>query len=495
MSDKYILSLDQGTTSSRALLIDHNGTVVDSCQKEFKQIFPKEGWVEHDPFDILNSQLDVAKELMEKQGISSTQIDSIGITNQRETTIVWDKNSGKPIYNAIVWQCRRTADICSRIIEDGKSELVHRKSGLKIDSYFSATKISWILSNVEGAREKADNGELLFGTVDCWLLWNLTNGKVHATDRTNASRTMLYNINSLEWDKELLDLFSVPENMLPEVFPSSNNFGLTDNSVFGSNIPICSLAGDQQSAMFGQFCIKEGMIKNTYGTGCFIMLNSGKKPYFSQDGLLTTLLCSADGSVKYGLEGSVFMGGATIQWLRDNLRIVETAQECDREAEKVENNGGVYLVSAFQGLGSPYWDMDARAAIIGLTRMADRRHICRAAIESIAYRSNEVIDVMRKNSGLEIAEIRVDGGASNSNILMQFQSNISGLDVIRPEQIETTAMGAAYLAGLKSGFWKSLESLKSKWNIQHCFKPDINEKLKNKLLQGWMNAVKKSRLR
>ncbi len=489
---RYVVALDQGTTSSRALLIDHDTKIVAVAQKEFRQIMPEEGWVEHNPDEIFSGQLSVFKEVLSKEGVNGAGISAIGITNQRETTIVWDKHTGKPVYNAIVWQCRRTADYCNSLKDSGYEDTIREKTGLVIDAYFSASKINWILENVEGAREKAEKGELLFGTVDTWLVWKLTGGRVHVTDYTNASRTMLFNIHSLEWDKELLEIFKIPASMLPEVKSSSEIYGYTDPDVAGAKIPIAGIAGDQQSSLFGQMCIEEGDFKNTYGTGCFLLMNTGTTPRRSKNGLLTTIALGFNGKVTYALEGSVFMGGAVMQWLRDNLGIIKDASEAGTIAAGVENTAGVYFVSAFQGLGSPYWDQKARAGIVGLTRSASRAHIIRAAEESIAFRTRDVADAMEQDAGIKLKELKVDGGASRDNFLLQFQSDILNIDVVRPVNVETTAMGAAYLAGLAVGFWKSLDELKSVWKEDRIFTPSMEEGISRGLYEGWKNAVKRN---
>lgn len=486
---KYVISLDQGTTSSRVLVINRAGNIEAVAQQEFTQIYPQEKWVEHDAEEIWKCQSDVFRQALDKNNIDIEDIDSIGITNQRETTVIWDKNTGKPVYNAIVWQCRRTAEICEEIKSRGMAEEIKSKTGLPVDAYFSATKIMWILENVEGAREKAEKGELLFGTIDTWLLWKLTGGKVHKTDYTNASRTMIFNIHTLQWDSELLEKFNIPSSMLPEVEDSSFLFGKTDPDLFGKEIPIAGIAGDQQSALFGQMCLEKGDVKNTYGTGCFMLMNTGELPVESRNGLLTTIAIAREGKVQYALEGSVFMAGAVIQWLRDDLRIISDAMETETMALSVENSHGVYLVSAFQGIGTPYWDMDARAGILGLTRGAKKEHIVRAALESIAYRSKDVLDVMVGDSGIEIASLRVDGGASRNNFLLQFQSDITGVDVIRPQLVETTAMGAAFLAGLETGFWNNVDEIKSIWNEDRIFSSSMKEEEREKLYGGWQKAI------
>jgi len=489
---KYILSLDQGTTSSRALLINHAGQICGVCQKEFPQIFPRTAWVEHDPMEILNSQIEVAREVINDVCSPDDEIVGLGITNQRETTIVWNKTTGKPVYNAIVWQCRRTAEYCKSMTKDHDAEIIHKKTGLVIDAYFSGTKIKWILDNVEGARSSAENGELLFGTVDTWLIWNLTGGKCHVTDYSNASRTMLFNINTLEWDDELLELMNIPRAILPEVKPSSTIYGETKQSLLGKIIPISGILGDQQAALFGNLCLKSGTIKNTYGTGAFMLMNTGTSPVFSEDGLLTTIAWGIDGKITYALEGSVFMAGATIQWLRDNLGLIKNATETEALATSVKDSYGVYFVTAFQGLGTPYWDMDAKAAITGLTRGAKKEHIVRAALEAIAFRVNDVLSVMKKDTGMKLSQMLVDGGAAMNHFLLQFQSDISNLSIIRPKNIESTAMGAAFAAGLAVGFWKEIDELKRIKEADRFFTPEMSEKKREKLYIGWKNAVKQT---
>ena len=456
---KYIIALDQGTTSSRAILFDENQSIVGVAQKEFTQYYPKEGWVEHDPMEIWSSQSGVLAEVIARAGITQHDIIAIGITNQRETTIVWDKNTGKPVYNAIVWQCRRTAKICDELRKiDGLEEYIKDSTGLVLDAYFSGTKIKWILDNVEGAREKAEKGDLLFGTVDTWLIWNLTHGEVHATDYTNASRTMLYNIKELKWDERLLQELGIPKQMLPDVRDSSGNYGYANlGGTGGHRVPIAGVAGDQQSALFGQACFNEGESKNTYGTGCFLLMNTGEKFVKSNNGLVTTIAIGLNGKVQYALEGSIFIGGASVQWLRDELRLVNESKDTEYFARKVKDNGGVYVVPAFVGLGAPYWDMYARGAILGLTRGANKNHIIRATLESIAYQTRDVLEAMQEDSGIQLAELKVDGGAAANNFLMEFQADILGTKVRRPVVLETTALGAAYLAGLAVGFWESKE--------------------------------------
>lgn len=494
MDKKYILALDQGTTSSRAIIFDHDGQAVSVAQKEFKQIYPKPGWVEHDPMEIWATQSGVAREALERVGIRPYEIAAIGITNQRETTVVWDKNTGKPIYNAIVWQCRRTADICDDLKKKaGFEDYIRENTGLIIDAYFSGTKIKWILDNVEGARQKAERGELLFGNIDTWLVWNLTRGKVHATDYTNASRTMIFNIRTLEWDERILKELDIPSSMLPQVKPSGYVYGVTDEKTFGgAKIPIAGILGDQQAALFGQACFEQGTAKNTYGTGCFMLMNTGKDLVISENGLLTTIAWGLDGEINYALEGSIFIAGALIQWLRDELRLIVDAADSEYFATKVEDNGGVYVVPAFVGLGAPYWDMYARGAILGLTRGANRNHIIRASLESIAYQTRDVLEAMEEDSNIWLKELKVDGGASANNFLMQFQSDILGVRVHRPIITETTALGAAYMAGLTVGFWKDCEEISDRWNEDRCFQPTMGEEEKERLYRGWKKAVKRT---
>ncbi|HHY41769.1 MAG TPA: glycerol kinase GlpK [Thermoanaerobacterales bacterium] len=489
---KYIMALDQGTTSSRAIIFDENGTIKGVTNREFTQIYPKPGWVEHDPMEIWGSQIGVAREVLSKSGLSPSDIAAIGITNQRETTIVWDKNTGKPVYNAIVWQCRRTAPICDDLKARGLAEKIREKTGLVVDAYFSGTKVKWILDNVEGAREKAEKGELLFGNVDTWLIWNLTGGKVHVTDYSNASRTMLFNIHKLDWDDEILQELNIPRSMLPKVMPSSHIYGYTTNEVFGGEVPIAGDAGDQQAALFGQACYSPGMAKNTYGTGCFMLMNTGEKAVTSQSGLLTTIAWGVDGKVEYALEGSIFIAGAVVQWLRDELRILDNAAQSEELATKVQDNNGVYLVPAFVGLGAPYWDMYARGTIVGLTRGAKREHIVRAALESICYQTRDVLEAMQKDSGITLKSLKVDGGAVANNFLMQFQSDILGVPVDRPKVIETTALGAAYLAGLAVGYWKDKDDIASKWQIDRTFKPEMDSGMRDNLYKGWKKAVQRA---
>ena len=467
MADKkYILSLDQGTTSSRAIIFDKKGSVISLAQKEFKQIFPKPGWVEHDPEEIWSSQAAVTAEVLAKAGISPRDIASIGITNQRETTLVWDRHTGKPVFNAIVWQDRRTADYCKQLAEEGKTEMIRSKTGLIIDAYFSATKIRWILENVEGARKKAEDGDLCFGTVDSWRIWKFTNGKSHLTDATNASRTMIYNIIDGAWDNDLLELFDIPAAMLPEVKDSSAWFADTSGDTTGFNIPVTGVAGDQQAALFGQLCLEKGMAKNTYGTGCFLVMNSGTEPVFSENQMLTTVAWKMNDQITYALEGSIFVGGAIIQWLRDELGIIKSAAETEKLATGIDDNGGVYLVPALTGLGAPHWDQFARGTIFGLTRGSGVPQIARAALESIAYQVHDVAKAMMEDTGQPLAELRVDGGASANNFLMQFQADILGTRVTRPSVLETTALGAAYFSGLATGFWKDTNDLQEQWGCR-----------------------------
>lgn len=492
MKDSYILALDQGTTSSRAIIFDKSCNIIGVAQKEFTQIFPKPGWVEHDPMEILNSQLTVARAVMATHGISPQQIAGIGITNQRETTIVWDKTTGTPVYNAIVWQDRRTAGICDELKSRGLTDYVRSQTGLVIDAYFSGTKIKWILDYIAVNNPDIKIANLLFGTVDTWLIWNLTGGKVHATDYSNASRTLLYNIRDLKWDDRMLSELDVPLSMLPDVRDSSGDFGKTDPQIFdGVSIPIAGVAGDQQSALFGQACFEPGMTKNTYGTGCFMLMNTGEKPVFSQSGLITSLAWGIGGKVNYVLEGSIFIAGAAIQWLRDGLKIIDEAKDSEYFAMKVPENDGVYVVPAFAGLGAPYWDMYARGAIFGLTRGTTKGHIVRATLESLAYQTRDVLDAMQKDSGTPITTLRVDGGACANNILMQFQSDILNTPVERPEIIETTALGAAYLAGLAVGYWE-MQQVSANWRINARFSPEMESQKREKLYKKWQEAVKRS---
>ncbi|GAA0071261.1 glycerol kinase GlpK [Clostridium sardiniense] len=490
---KYVIALDQGTTSSRAIIFDKDQNIIAVSQKEFTQIYPKEGWVEHNPMEIWASQFAVLQEAIAKSNINQDEIAAIGITNQRETTIVWDKNTGTPIYNAIVWQCRRTAPICDKLREKGLEEYIKDTTGLVIDAYFSGTKIKWILDNVEGAREKAEKGELLFGTVDTWLVWKLTHGKVHVTDYTNASRTMLFNIRELKWDEKLLNELNIPKSMLPEVKSSSEIYGYTNlGGEGGVRVPVSGMAGDQQAALFGQTAFNKGDAKNTYGTGCFLLMNTGNEMVKSNKGLLTTIAASTKDNVQYALEGSIFVGGAVIQWLRDELRLLNDAADSEYFAKKVNTNGGVYVVPAFVGLGAPYWDMYARGAILGLTRGSNRNHLIRAALESIAYQTKDVLDAMVSDTNCEVNVLSVDGGASRNKFLMQFQSDLIGKNVEKPIIVETTALGAAYLAGLSVGFWKDKEEIKSMKCIGETFMPKASKDDMDKYYTGWQKAVKRS---
>jgi len=493
MSKKFILALDQGTTSSRAILFDHSGKSIANTQKDFKQIFPQPGWVEHDPKDIWNSQIQTALNITKNINTEFRDIAGIGITNQRETTIVWDKETGEPIYNAIVWQDRRTSKYCDSLKQKGHLDDIKQKTGLIIDAYFSATKLKWILDHVEGSREKAKQGKLCFGTVDTWLIWNLTKGKTFVTDVSNASRTMLFNIKTLEWDKELLDLFDIPLAILPEVKESSEVYGYTEASIFGVEIPISGIAGDQQAALFGQLCTEKGMVKNTYGTGCFLLMNTGFKPVYSNNNLLTTIAWKINGKTSYALEGSVFVGGAVVQWIRDGLNLINDAKEIEALANEVEDNGGVYFVPALTGLGAPYWDSYARGMIIGLTRGTNKSHIARAAIEGIAYQVYDIVKSMEADANAKGTELRVDGGASANNLLLQFQADIFKFPVIRPNFLETTALGAAYLAGLAVGFWDSVDELKNQWSVDRLFEPSLDDANVNSLIGQWHKAVSRSK--
>jgi len=487
--EQYILALDQGTTSSRAIVFDHKGQIRSVAQKEFTQIFPKPGWVEHDPNEIWSTQAGVAAEATVKMGINGTNIKAIGITNQRETTIVWDRNTGEPVYNAIVWQDRRTAGFCDQLKQDGHAGLVQSKTGLVIDAYFSGSKIRWILDNVEGTRAKAEAGELAFGTVDSWLVWKFTRGQVHATDVTNASRTMLFNIRTLEWDEELLKLLDIPQSMLPEVKQSSEIYVETATTIFASKIPIAGIAGDQHAALFGQMCIGNGMVKNTYGTGCFMLMNIGDKFIASKNNLLTTIAWKIGSKTQYAFEGSIFIGGAVVQWLRDGLGVIKTSADVEKLALSVPDTGGVYFVPAFAGLGAPYWDPEARGTIVGLTRGSTAGHIARAALQSIAYQTMDVLKAMEADAGMPISELRVDGGATANNLLMQFQANLLGCKVIRPNVVETTALGAAYLAGLAVGYWESEEQIKALWEAERTFEPVAHSPETQKGIEGWKRAV------
>ena len=487
---KYVMALDAGTTSNRCILFNEKGEMCSVAQKEFTQFFPKPGWVEHDADEIWATQYEVAKQAMENVGATAADIAAIGITNQRETTIVWDKATGEPVHHAIVWQCRRTAEYCDSLKDKGLVDKIREKTGLVIDAYFSGTKIRWILENVPGARQRAEAGELLFGTVETWLIWKLTKGKVHVTDYSNASRTMLFNINTLQWDDEILAELNIPKCMLPEAKPSSCVYGEADPSLFGGPIKIGGAAGDQQAALFGQTCYKAGEAKNTYGTGCFLLMNTGEKPIFSKNGLVTTIAWGLDGKVNYALEGSVFVAGASIQWLRDQLRVVDTAPDSEYMATRVKDTAGCYVVPAFTGLGAPYWDQYARGVIVGLTRGCNKYHIVRATVESLAYQVNDVLQAMKADSGIDLAALNVDGGASANNFLMQTQADISGCPVNRPSCVETTAMGAAYLAGLAVGYWNSKEDVIANWAIDKVFDPQMDDDKRQKLLKGWKKAVK-----
>ncbi|MEG1478849.1 MAG: glycerol kinase GlpK, partial [Clostridiales bacterium] len=483
---------DQGTTSSRCIIFDKKGKIIAKAQKEFKQHYPNPGWVEHDAIDIWSTQIGVAHEALQHGGLSSKNITAIGITNQRETTVVWDKATGEPIAPAIVWQCRRTAKYCEQLITDGYNDMVREKTGLLIDAYFSGTKIKWILENTPGAMEKAKKGELLFGTIDTWLVWKLTKGKVHCTDYSNASRTMLFNINTLEWDKDLLKLLGIPIAMMPNPMPSSYYYGDTDPEIFGGSIPIGGIAGDQQAALFGQTCFEKGMAKNTYGTGCFLLLNTGEKPVYSHHGLLTTIAWGYNGKVNYALEGSVFIAGAALQWLRDEMNLIDNAADSEDLAAKVPDTAGVYFVPAFVGMGAPYWDSDARGIITGLTRGCNKNHIVRAALESLAYQTNDVLKAMIEDSHLDLIALKVDGGASANNFLLQFQSDIINAKVERPRCIETTALGAAYLGGLALGYWENLQEISENWQIDKSYQANITTETREKLIYGWTKAVKKA---
>ncbi len=495
MSKDYILSIDQGTTSSRAVLFNHKGEIVESGQQEFQQFFPKPGWVEHDANEIWTSVLACIAEAFRKSDISPSEIAGIGITNQRETTVVWDRHTGKPIYKAIVWQSRQTDGICNELKEQGLNEVFRDKTGLLVDAYFSGTKVKWILDNVEGAREKAENGDLMFGTIDTWLVYKLSGGKAHVTDYSNASRTLMYNIYDLEWDQELLDILTVPKSMLPEVHQSSEVYATTvDYHFFGHEVPIAGIAGDQQAALFGQACFEKGMAKNTYGTGCFMLMNTGEEGVKSDHGLLTTLAWGVDGKVEYALEGSIFVAGSAIQWLRDGLKIIKNAPESENYAMEVESTDGVYMVPAFVGLGTPYWDTDARGAVFGLTRGTTKAHFIRATLESLAYQTKDVVDVMIEDAGIELKTLRVDGGAVANDLLMQFQSDILDVPVERPVVQETTALGAAYLAGLAVGFWKDKEEIAQQWKIDKTFTRDMSSEDGEKLYDGWKQAVAATRL-
>jgi|TARA_B110000967_G_scaffold168792_1_gene177917 glycerol kinase len=487
--EKYILALDQGTTSSRAIVFDKKGNIVSVAQKEFTQYFPKPGWVEHDPNEIWSTQNGVAAEAISNKGFNAENIASIGITNQRETVVVWDRNTGQPVYNAIVWQDKRTADFCDDLKEQGKSNFIRKKTGLVIDSYFSATKVKWILDNIEGTRKRAEAGELIMGTIDTWLIWNFTKGEQHVTDVSNASRTLLYNLNTMDWDDELLELFTIPKSMLPQVKESSEVYGYAKFTFYDAKIPIAGIVGDQQAALFGQMCTKPGMVKNTYGTGCFMLMNIGEKPIISKNNLLTTVAWKINGKTNYALEGSIFIAGAVVQWLRDSLKIITTSAEVEKLASSVENSEGVYFVPAFSGLGAPHWNQHAQGTIFGLTRGSTDAHVARAALESIAYQTMDVLKAMEADSGISIIELRVDGGASLNNMLMQFQADVLNTVTVRPKVVETSAMGAAFLAGLAIGFWNSPEEIQELWQINQQFKPTSERRKIDKDILGWYKAV------
>ena len=488
--NQYILALDQGTTSSRAVVFDKQGTIISVAQKEFTQIFPQPGWVEHDPNEIWATQAGMAAEAVSKKGLKGEQMAAIGITNQRETVVVWDKNTGEPIYNAIVWQDKRTADYCDALKREGKSQMIREKTGLVIDSYFSGTKVKWILDNVEGARKKAEAGDLVLGTIDTWLIWKMTEGKLHITDVTNACRSMLFNINTMDWDDELLDLLTIPKSMLPEVKQSSEVYGHTSPNFFASKIPIAGIAGDQQAALFGQMCTKKGMVKNTYGTGCFMLMNIGDKPIVSENKLLTTVAWKINGKTQYALEGSIFIAGAVVQWLRDSLGIIKKSSDVEKLAGSVDNSEGVYFVPAFAGLGAPHWNQHAQGTLFGLTRGSTDAHIARAALESIAYQTMDILKAMEADSGISIKELRVDGGATVNDMLMQFQADVLNTVTVRPQIVETTVMGAAYLAGLAVGYWKDTEEIQDIWQADVHFNPSTNREAIEKGIQGWYRAIK-----
>ena len=486
----YILAFDQGTTSCRALIFDKKGTIISSSQREFTQYFPKPGWVEHDAMEIWSTQVAMAAETVTKKGLEATNIAAIGITNQRETVVVWDKKTGKPVYNAIVWQDKRTADYCDLLKSEGKSGWIREKTGLVIDAYFSGTKVKWILDNVEGARERAESGDLLMGTIDSWLIWNMTKGELHVTDVTNACRTLLFNINTLEWDDDLLKLFTIPKSMLPNIKQSSEVYGQTAPGLFATRIPISGIAGDQQAALFGQMCTKQGMVKNTYGTGCFMLMNIGDKPIVSKNNLLTSVAWQINGKAEYVLEGSIFIAGAVVQWLRDSLKIIKTSEEVEQLAGSVENSGGVYFVPAFAGLGAQQWNQHAQGTIFGLTRGSTDAHIARAALESIAFQTMDILKAMEADSGIAIKELRVDGGATVNNLLMQFQADVLNTVTVRPKVVETTVMGAAFLAGLAVGYWDNLEEIQEIWQTDVHFKPTKDRDSINSHIEGWYKAIK-----
>lgn len=488
---QYIMSLDQGTTSSRCILFDKNGVAVSTAQKEYRQIYPQPGWVEHDPMEIWQSQLEVAQKALAQKGLTAADIAAIGITNQRETTILWDKRTGKPIYNAIVWQCRRTAEECEKLKAEGLEPYIRETTGLIIDAYFSATKIKWILDNVPGARKRAEQGKLMFGTVDSWLIWRLTRGEVHVTDVSNASRTMLFNIHTLQWDEELLRLFGIPASMMPQVKSSSEVYGATKTTIFAHKVPIAGIAGDQQAALFGQMCVEPGSVKNTYGTGCFLLMNSGEKPITSSNNLLTTIAWKIGDKVDYALEGSIFVGGSVVQWLRDGLGIIRSSSEVEALAASVPDTNGVYFVPALTGLAAPYWDQYARGAISGISRGTTAAHIARAALEGIAYQTLDIVGAMQRDSGITLRELKVDGGAARNNLLMQFQSDLLDTRVIRPGVTETTALGAAYLAGLAVGYWGSIDEIRQQWQAEHVFEPTADRSQIGKAVAGWEDAVRR----
>ena len=487
---KYILALDQGTTSSRCILFDKQGNICSMAQKEFEQIYPHAGWVEHDPMEIWASQLSVATEAISKIGATGENIEGIGITNQRETTIVWNRHTGEPVYNAIVWQCRRTAERIKDMVKNGWSDYIQKTTGLVPDAYFSASKIAWILDNVEGARKKAEAGDFLFGTIDTWLIWNLTKGSVHVTDYTNASRTMMFDIHNLCWDEKILAYFGIPKSMLPKVCPSSSVYGYTDSGILGCKIPIAGAAGDQQAALFGQCCFSEGEVKNTYGTGCFLLMNTGEQAVNSKNGLLTTIAASFENNVQYALEGSIFVAGAGVQWMRDEMDLFRDASETEKYADSVEDTNGVYVVPAFTGLGAPYWNPYARGTIVGLTRGCKKEHFVRAVLEAMAYQTYDILKIMEKESSVDIVSLKVDGGASKNNFLMQFQADVLDVNVLRPECVETTALGAAYLAGLAVGYWKDLEDIRNNWALSRSFEADMPQELRKQKLDGWERAIR-----
>ncbi|MFI3172466.1 MAG: glycerol kinase GlpK [Eubacteriales bacterium] len=486
---KYIMALDSGTTSNRCILFNKRGEICSVAQKEFTQYFPKPGWVEHDADEIWSTQLEVTKQAMNNIGATATDIEAIGITNQRETTVVWNKNTGRPIGPAIVWQCRRTAEYCDSLKEQGLTDVIRDKTGLVLDAYFSGTKLKWLLEHADGAKEAAQKGELLFGTIDSWLIWKLTKGQKHVTDYSNASRTMLYNIKELCWDKEIIELLDIPENMLPEVLPSSYQYGEADAEFLGAPVPIAGAAGDQQAALFGQNCFEKGAVKNTYGTGCFLLMNTGEQPMYSENGLVTTIAWGIDGKVNYALEGSIFIAGAALQWLRDELKMIETAADSEYMAKKVKNTNGCYVVPAFTGLGAPYWNQDARGSIVGLTRGVNKYHIIRATLESLAFQVNDVLDAMKADTNLELTSLRVDGGASANNLLMKMQADICNAPVERPMCVESTAIGAAYLAGLAVGYWDSLEDIKKNRSVERVFEPVMNAEERTRKISNWHKAI------